>query len=109
MDVHLVDLSPVNLHPYAQEGFSTVAGDATDLEVLRRAGVERCSLAVVTVPKDQTARQVVAALRRLNPTCTVLVRCRYQATIAELKRAGANAVISEEAEASAGLLRLLEG
>lgn len=109
MDVHLVDLSPVNLHPYAQEGFSTVAGDATDLEVLRRAGVERCSLAVVTVPKDQTARQVVAALRRLNPTCTVLVRCRYQASIAELKRAGANAVISEEAEASAGLLRLLEG
>jgi CPA2 family monovalent cation:H+ antiporter-2 len=108
VDPCLVDLSPVNLHPYAQQGFHTVAGDATDPEVLRRACMADCSLAVVTVPKDQTARQIVAAIRRLNRDCRVLVRCRYQGNLGDLKRAGADAVISEEAEASARLLRLLE-
>lgn len=107
--VCLVDLSPVNLHPYAQEGFHTVAGDASDPEVLRRAAVGHCSLAIVTVPKDQTARQIVTAVRRLNRTCRILVRCRYRANVAAVKKAGADAVVSEEAEASAGLLRLLEG
>jgi CPA2 family monovalent cation:H+ antiporter-2 len=105
--VCLVDLSPVNLHAYAQEGFPTVAGDATDPDVLRRAAVAQCSLVVVTVPKDQTAKQTVAAVRRLNRTCQILVRCRYRVNVAALKQAGADAVISEEAEASAGLLRLL--
>jgi CPA2 family monovalent cation:H+ antiporter-2 len=109
IDVCLVDLSPVNLHPYAQEGFRTVAGDATDLQVLRRAGIPQGSLVIVTVPKDQASLQVVRAVRRLNATCTILVRCRYQSTAAAAKKAGASAVVSEESEASAGLLRLLEG
>ena len=109
ISVCLVDLSPVNLHPYAQEGFHTVAGDASDPEVLHRAAVTQCMLAIVTVPKDQTARQIVTAVRRLNRTCRILVRCRYRANIAAVKKAGADAVVSEEAEASAGLLRLLEG
>ncbi|MGA2063326.1 MAG: cation:proton antiporter [Thermoguttaceae bacterium] len=106
IDVCLVDLSPVNLHPFAQEGFHTVAGDATDTDVLRRAGLRQCGLAVVTVPKDQAARQIVAAIRRLNRTCRVLVRCRYRGNVAGLRQAGADAVVSEEEEASAGLLRL---
>jgi CPA2 family monovalent cation:H+ antiporter-2 len=109
IDACLVDLSPVNLHPYAQQGFHTVAGDATDLDVLGRAGVGHCRLAVVTVPKDQTARQIVAAIRRLNRECRIFVRCRYLANIAGLRQAGADAVVSEEADASTGLLRLLEG
>jgi CPA2 family monovalent cation:H+ antiporter-2 len=109
IDVCLVDLSPVNLHPYAQQGFHTVAGDATEAAVLHRASIEHGSLVVVTVPKDQTALQIVKAVRRLNRECMVLVRCRYRSTMVAMKKAGATAVVSEEAEASAGLLRLLEG
>ncbi|WP_182867422.1 NAD-binding protein [Rhodopirellula sp. JC639] len=36
-DVCLVDLSPVNLHPFSQLGFRTVAGDASDPQILHRA------------------------------------------------------------------------
>jgi monovalent cation:H+ antiporter-2, CPA2 family len=105
----LVDLSPVNLYRFAQEGFVTVAGDATEPPVLARAAAGQCILAVITVPKDQAAKQIVMAVRRASPRCRILVRCRYRASIAALKKAGADAVVSEEAEASAGLLRLLEG
>lgn len=108
IDVCLVDLSPVNLHSFAQQGFHTVAGDATDTDVLRRADVTACSLALVTVPKDAVARQIVKTIRRLNRDCTILVRCRYQSNIAGIKSAGADALVSEESEATAGMLRLLE-
>ncbi len=107
LDVCLIDLSPVNLHPYAQQGFRTIAGDGSDPEILHRADIDRCRLAVVTVPNDDAARHVVSTLRLLNPACTIIVRCRYQASASRIRRAGADTVISEEAEAGGAILRLL--
>ena len=109
IDVCLIDLSPVNLHAYAQQGFRTVSGDAREIAVLERADVSRSRLAIVCVPEDRAASQIVKTLHRLHPTCTIVVRCRYQAHRAALQKAGAYAVVSEEAEASAAILRLLEG
>ena len=108
VNVCLVDQSPINLHAFAQQGFHTVAGDARDPQVLHRAQAARCGLVVVSVPDDEVASQIVRALRGLNPSAAVVVRCRYQGNIGRTQRAGANAVISEEAEASGALLRWCE-
>lgn len=108
VDVCLIDLSPINLHPFAQQGFHTVAGDAREPDVLQRADVEHCRLAVVCVPDDDVAGRVVAAVREVNRHTHVVVRCRYLASIAALTRAGADSVVSEEQEASGALLRLCE-
>ena len=108
VNVCLVDQSPINLHAFAQQGFHTVAGDARDPQVLHRAQAAHCGLVVVSVPDDEVASQIVRALRGLNPSAAVVVRCRYQGNIGRTQRAGANAVISEEAEASGALLRWCE-
>jgi len=108
IDVCLIDSNPVNLHAYAQQGFRTVSGDASDPEVLDRADAAHSRLAIVCVPEDQVASQIVKTLQRLNPTCNIVVRCRYEANTPTLKKAGASAVVSEEAEASVALLRLLK-
>jgi len=107
IDVCLIDLSAVNLHAHAQQGFRTVSGDARDPEVLDRADAAHCRLAVVCVPEDQVALQIVKTLCRLNPRCAVVVRCRYQSNTSALEKAGAQSVVSEEVEASGALLRLL--
>jgi len=107
IDVCLIDLSPVNLHPYAQQGFHTISGDASDPAVLQRAELGRCRLVVITSPEDRIAKQVVRAIRKLNRSCTIMVRCRYQANAPDVKKAGADVVISEEVEVSAALLRQL--
>lgn len=107
-DVCLVDLSPVNLQPFAQEGFRTVAGDAGDLSILKLAEVEESSLVVVSVPVDEIALRVVRSVRKLNPNCLVFVRCRYQSSSSKLRQAGAERVISEEAVASVALLKELQ-
>ena len=108
VDVCLIDLSPVNLHHYAQQGFRTVSGDARDPEVLDRADAAHARIAVVCVPDDQIALQIVKTLRTLNSRCSAVVRCRYQATEPALRRAGAQTVVIEETEASVAVLRLLE-
>lgn len=103
--VCLIDLSPINLHAFSQQGFDTIAGDARDPHVLRKAEAAQCRLVVVSVPDDDIAEQVIRALREINRQAAVLVRCRFQANIDRTLRAGASAVVSEEAEASGALLR----
>ncbi|QDT07577.1 Inner membrane protein YbaL [Rubripirellula lacrimiformis] len=106
-EVCLLDLSPINLHPFAQLGFRTVAGDATDSMVLARSGVGEAYLVVVCVPDDQIALQVVRAIRKLNSSAQMLVRCRYQANVGRLRKAGAAQIVTEETEASLALLESL--
>ncbi len=108
VDVILIDFSPINLHPFAQQGFHTVSGDARDPVVLRRAHADRCRLAVISVPDDLIAIHVVSSLKEMNPVTTIVVRCRYVSNIAPLSSAGADFVISEEQEASGAILRQCE-
>ena len=108
IDVCLIDLSPVNLHAFAQQGFRTVSGDGRDPEVLDRADAAHARLAVVCVPDDRSALLIVKTLCRLNPHCTIVVRCRYQSNASALKKTGADFAVSEEMEASEALMRLLK-
>lgn len=105
-DVCLIDLSPINLHPFAQQGFRTVAGDATDRNILKLAHADEAAMVFVCVPDDDAAIQIVRNLREMNPSCFVLVRCRYQRTAEKLTKAGASQVVSEETQASDAILRI---
>ena len=106
-DVCLVDLSPVNLHPFASQGIHTIAGDARDAEVLQRAHAHQAELIVIVVPDDAVAESVLRTVRTLNAQVPVIVRCRYQANHQKLLDAGAKHVISEEAKAARAILELL--
>lgn len=108
LEVGLIDYSPVNLYAFAQLGFRTVAGDARDPAILRKAQVAKSRLIVVCVPDDDVAIQVVRSIRELNRQASILVRCRFQIHRSTLTQAGANAVVSEEAEASQRLLEWCE-
>lgn len=107
-DVCLIDLSPVNLHSFAQAGFRNIAGNAAAPETLNRAGAETATLVVISVPNDDVALQVLKTLRKLNKACQVLVRCRYQANTKKLLKAGASFVVSEEQLASTAFLSAIE-
>lgn len=106
-DVCLVDLSPINLHQFAMLGFRTVAGDGSDVSILLHAQVDKAEVNVVCVPSDEMAIRVVRAIRQLNETAELIVRCRYQANIAKLQQLGATRIVSEESEASAAMIRSL--
>ncbi|SMP74892.1 Kef-type potassium/proton antiporter, CPA2 family [Neorhodopirellula lusitana] len=106
-DVCLIDFSPINLHPFTQAGFRTVAGDATDLRILELADVRNCFVVVVSVPDDRVALRILKTLRRSKTTAKLIVRCRYQSNVSTLRKAGADSIVTEETEATLALLRTL--
>lgn len=102
--VALIDLSPVNLHPFAQQGFDTAVGDAREAATLEHAGIAHMRLAIVCLPNDEITAQVTAAVRAANPRCAVIARVRYLLNIAAARKAGAAHVVSEESEAASAIL-----
>jgi CPA2 family monovalent cation:H+ antiporter-2 len=108
-EVCVIDLSPVNLHPFAVAGIYTVAGDASQISTLRNAGFERTNLAVVAVPNDDQALQIVKLMRQQRPQCEVVVRCRYQVNQRRFLELGCQAVVSEETLAAEKLAAILYG
>jgi CPA2 family monovalent cation:H+ antiporter-2 len=102
--VAMIDLSPVNLHPFAQQGFDVTIGDATEHTTLERAGIDEMKLAVVCVPNDEITARVTQAIRQSNPRCAVIARVRYLLNMATARRSGAAEVICEEAEAARAIL-----
>lgn len=105
--IHAVDLSPVNLYPLSLQGIATLAGDARDRNILERTQVHTVQLAIVCVPDDRVAVDIVKTIRSLNPSATVLVRCRYRLTEEALEKLGADIIITEESATTRALIEIL--
>lgn len=108
VQVCLVDHSPLNLYPFAQQGFHTISGDALDEQVVSRMDLPGSQIAIVSVPDDGNAIQIVRKLRHHNPDLFILVRCRYFSNISELQKVGASQVVSEEKETSTVISTICE-
>ncbi len=55
-------------------GERAVFGDATRIDVLRRAGIEHARLIVVTAPEPIRSRRIVEVAREVNPQIAIAVR-----------------------------------
>ena len=108
LDVCVVDLSQVHLHPFEQLGFRTVTGDARDADVMRRSEATAAAIIVLCLPDDQATVRIASDLRAANPQAKIIARCHLLSSEPVLTAAGATAVCSEEAEVAAALVRLLE-
>lgn len=62
----MMDLSPVNLHPFAQQGFDTTVGNTRTVDA--RTGRHRLDAAGdgLLFPNDDITTQVTAAIRAAN-------------------------------------------
>jgi len=103
-ELTLIDRSPINLQAFAQQGFRTLAGDATEPSLLEASRIDTFELVVICVPDDPVAIRLVKEIRQRNSQASIYVRCRYATTVPPLERAGANVAVSEEATASLELL-----
>jgi voltage-gated potassium channel len=75
-------------------GILAIVGDTTDDDVLRRAGVERASVLVVTVHSDGDAISTVLSARALNSDLRIVARANAESSVGKLRRAGADQVVN---------------
>ena len=106
-DACLIDRSPLNLQQFAQQGFRTIVGDATDPGTLERANADQVGIVVISIAVDSEAVAVVRELRQVNRSCEVFVRCRFQSNVQPLKNLGVRYVVSEETQALDAMSQLL--
>jgi voltage-gated potassium channel len=71
-----------------------IRGDATDLDVLRLAGLARARGVVAALPEDNDNLVVVVTTKQENPGARILSRAEDPETAARLRRAGAHEVVS---------------
>ncbi|MGD0930097.1 MAG: potassium channel protein [Candidatus Korobacteraceae bacterium] len=90
----VIDNDAVNLARYSDEGWLTLAGDATQAPVLRQAHIERARGLVASTTTDATNVYIILTARSLNPKLQIIARASEEEAEQHLLTAGANHVVS---------------
>ncbi|WP_189104431.1 potassium channel family protein [Deinococcus knuensis] len=93
-DVVVIDHRPEHLEWAQGQGIHTLVGDATDEDVLRRAGAERAESLVTVINSDPSNLYVVLSARGLNPALRVIARASDESAAQKMRRAGADEVVN---------------
>ncbi len=93
-EVLVVDQREDSLAELADRGILTVHGDATDDEVLERAGLRRAQGLVATLDDDKTNMFVVVTARQTSPKLRIVAKAMSPGAADKLRRAGADAVVT---------------
>jgi Kef-type K+ transport system, predicted NAD-binding component len=88
-----------------EEWVHLIFGDVTSETVLAQADPAGAALAIVALPEAATSEMAVRLLKRMAPDLPVVVRVHRGYDIPVLRRAGADAVIHAEFEASTEMIR----
>ncbi|GGQ98803.1 potassium channel family protein [Deinococcus ruber] len=92
--VIVVDDNPERLALAASHGLHTLEGDATDEEVLKRAGLEKAAALVSVISSDPANLYVVLSARSLMPQLTIIARASDESAARKMRRAGASEVVN---------------
>ncbi len=71
-----------------------IQGDATEEEVLRRAGIERASGILAVLGEDSHNLLITVQARYVNPSIKIVARCQENNLADKFYRAGANYVVN---------------
>ncbi len=107
VSVLVIDHSDDALGQAQKAGFATIAGNAADPAVLRRANLVQAASLVVAIPNAFEAGQIVEQAHRAKPALSVLARAHSDKEVQHLTALGADVAILGEYELARGLLERL--
>jgi len=103
----IIDPRPEAQHYAHQHGYLHVLGDASDDEVLLKAGIGRAKGLIVTTGDDANNLYIVLSARVLKADLYIVSRAVDDSSIPKLERAGANRAISPYAIGGRRLAHLI--
>lgn len=71
-----------------------VVGDAAEIEVIKKAGIEKTHTVFITTHDDDTNIYLTIYCRRLRPDVQIITRSTHERNVSTLHRAGADFVMS---------------
>lgn len=103
LEPYVIDINVDTILELQSKHVHALYGNARRREILVEAGIVEASFLIVTVPDVTIAIEAITAARAVNPRISVLARTRYTSDSRLLLDAGAESVVSDEAETSTAL------
>ena len=103
----IIEMNPDKMREAKKMHMKVLYGDASNQEVLKRAGILRAKAVIVSFPDALGMTQIIRVVQDLNPDVSLAVRTRYAGQMPQLYALGADIVVTEEWEASHELNRLV--
>ncbi|MBO8137828.1 MAG: NAD-binding protein [Desulfotomaculum sp.] len=85
-----IDINENICRTMREKGFLTLVGEATDDNVLEKAGIKHASSVIATLPDDGANILITMAAKDLNKNTRVVARVDKPENVKRLKRAGAD-------------------
>ncbi len=92
--VIVIDNDAERLAAAATDGLHVLDGDATDEDVLKKAGIERAEALVSVINSDPANLYVVLSARGLLPELMIIARASDEQADRKMRRAGASEVVN---------------
>ncbi|WP_457629691.1 potassium channel family protein [Oceanithermus sp.] len=89
----VVERNPERVAWALEQGYLVLEGDATDDEVLKKAGVEHAKGLIVATGDDASNLFIVLSARALNPSLYIVARAEDADVLPKMLKAGADRVI----------------
>jgi voltage-gated potassium channel len=102
----VIDPDPENLEKAGGIGIRLIEGEASNDDILRRAGVERARAVVACADSDAENIFITLSVRELNPDAAVVARASVEDSESKLLRAGASRVVSPYKSSGSEMARL---
>ncbi|MBX6422458.1 TrkA family potassium uptake protein [Thermosulfurimonas sp. F29] len=90
----VIENDPKVIRDLEREGYLFIQGDATNEEVLLKAGIEKARGVISVLRSDADNVYIVLTARSLNPRIFIMARADEEHVAKRLKQAGANKVFS---------------
>lgn len=90
----VIDVNQPSLEQAVADGLTVIYGNATEDEVLHRAGIERARGLIAAVANDADNIFVTLSARALRPEMPIVARANYEDAVRKLRLAGATRVVS---------------
>ena len=97
----IIDLNYNKIKQSKAKGDKNVIwGDASNIEILKRAGIDAARVLVLAISDRFLTKQCLNIAKKINPNLHTIVRTKYVADIDDLVKLGADNIIPEEYETS---------
>lgn len=96
----VVDSNTDSIDYCKQRGIKVVFGDASNIDVLEKADVERAIALVIALPEEAACEVIASNAQMLNPTIKVVARSHVPAGDQRLKIKGVTITVEPEFEAA---------
>jgi len=103
----LLEMNPSKIKHAKEQKLHVIYGDATNREVMHRAGIRQARAVIVSFSDPIGLAQIIRVVQNLNPDTLLVVRTRFEREVAHLYELGADIVVMEEWETSHELNRVL--